>query len=133
VKCGHRALRRLRQRDRELRALPRNRGPGDGRENAEPSSYQFLYLHQCLPARHASAMQGGHHRTVTILSRCRRRRAQEARLELLAMGIRAALQRDKGVSLAYTSIRQALGQLEARKAVEQDGDGGWRVALEAAS
>jgi DNA-binding GntR family transcriptional regulator len=55
------------------------------------------------------------------------------RVTLLAMGIRAALQRDKGVSLAYTSIRQALGQLEARKAVEQDGDGGWRVALEAAS
>src|SRR5712691_1189197 len=27
--------------------------------------------------------------------------------------IRAALQRDKGVSLAYTSIRHALGQLEA--------------------
>jgi hypothetical protein len=38
--------------------------------------------------------------------------------------IRAALQRDKGVSLAFTSIRHALGQLEARKAVEQDGNGG---------
>jgi hypothetical protein len=47
--------------------------------------------------------------------------------------IRAALQRDKGVSLAYTSIRHALGQLEARKAVEQDGNGGWRVASEATS
>ena len=42
--------------------------------------------------------------------------------------IRAALQRDKGVLLAFTSIRHALGQLEARKAVEQDGDGGWRTA-----
>jgi hypothetical protein len=42
--------------------------------------------------------------------------------------IRAALQRDKGVSLAFTSIRRALGQLEARKAVEQDGNGGWRIA-----
>jgi len=42
--------------------------------------------------------------------------------------IRAALQRDKGVSLAFTSIRHALGQLEARKAVEQDGNGGWRIA-----
>jgi hypothetical protein len=42
--------------------------------------------------------------------------------------IRAALQRDKGVSLAYTSIRHALGQLEGRKAVEQDGNGGWRIA-----
>jgi hypothetical protein len=41
--------------------------------------------------------------------------------------IRAALQRDKGVSLAFTSIRHALGQLEARKAVEQDGNGGWRI------
>jgi hypothetical protein len=47
--------------------------------------------------------------------------------------IRAALQRDKGVSLAYTSIRHALGQLEGRKAVEQDGKGGWRIALEATS
>jgi len=42
--------------------------------------------------------------------------------------IRAALQRDKGVSLAFTSIRHALGQLAARKAVEQDGNGGWRIA-----
>ena len=42
--------------------------------------------------------------------------------------IRAALQRDKGVSLAFTSIRHALGQLEARKAVEQDANGGWRIA-----
>ena len=36
--------------------------------------------------------------------------------------IRAAVQRDKGVSLAFTSIRHALGQLETRKAVEQVGD-----------
>jgi hypothetical protein len=42
--------------------------------------------------------------------------------------IRAALQRDKGLSLAFTSIRHALGQLEARKAVEHDGNGGWRIA-----
>jgi len=45
--------------------------------------------------------------------------------------IRAALQRDKGVSLAFTSIRHALEQLEARKAVEQDGNA--RVASRAAS
>jgi hypothetical protein len=43
--------------------------------------------------------------------------------------IRAALQRDKGVSLSFTSIRHALGQLEARNAVEQDGNGGWRIAV----
>ena len=42
--------------------------------------------------------------------------------------IRAALQREKGTSFAYGSIRHALGQLEARKAVEQDGNGGWRIA-----
>jgi hypothetical protein len=47
--------------------------------------------------------------------------------------IRAALQRDKGTSLAYTSIRHALGQLEGRKAVEQDGNGGWRISSGAAS
>ena len=41
--------------------------------------------------------------------------------------IRAAVQRDKGLSLAYTSIRHALGQLEGRKAVQQDGSG-WRMA-----
>lgn len=46
--------------------------------------------------------------------------------------IRAALQRDKRVSLAYTSIRYALGQLEGRKAVQQDGSG-WRIAAEATS
>jgi hypothetical protein len=41
--------------------------------------------------------------------------------------IRTALQRDKGVAMAFTSIRHALGQLEARKAVEQVGDGrNWR-------
>jgi hypothetical protein len=32
--------------------------------------------------------------------------------------IRAALQRDKGVDMAFTSIRHALGQLEARQAAE---------------
>ncbi len=42
--------------------------------------------------------------------------------------IRAALQRDKGVALSFTSIRHALEQLEGRKAVEQDGNGGWRIA-----
>src|SRR5437870_5214804 len=42
--------------------------------------------------------------------------------------IRAALRRDKGVLLAFTSICHALGQLEARKAAEQDGNGGWRTA-----
>ncbi len=47
--------------------------------------------------------------------------------------IRAALQRDKGVSLAFTSIRHALGQLEGRKVVDQDRNGGWRVASEATS
>jgi hypothetical protein len=36
--------------------------------------------------------------------------------------IRAALQRDKGVSVAFTSIRHALGQLEARQAAEQVGN-----------
>jgi hypothetical protein len=36
-------------------------------------------------------------------------------------------------SIAYTSIRHALGQLDGRKAVEQDGNGGWRIASEANS
>jgi hypothetical protein len=36
--------------------------------------------------------------------------------------IRTALQRDKGVSMAFTSIRHALGQLEARQAAEQVGN-----------
>ena len=41
--------------------------------------------------------------------------------------IRATLQRDKGVSMAFTSIRHALGQLAARQAVEQVGDSNtWR-------
>ena len=41
--------------------------------------------------------------------------------------IRNALQRDKGVSMAFTSIRHALGQLEGRKAVVQSADSkSWR-------
>ena len=36
--------------------------------------------------------------------------------------IRSAIQRDKGVAMAFTSIRHALGQLEARHAAEQVAD-----------
>jgi hypothetical protein len=36
--------------------------------------------------------------------------------------IRNALQRDKGVAMAFTSIRHALGQLEGRHAAEQVAD-----------
>jgi len=36
--------------------------------------------------------------------------------------IRNALQRDKGVAMAFTSIRHALGQLENRHAAEQVAD-----------
>jgi hypothetical protein len=36
--------------------------------------------------------------------------------------IRSGLRRERGVVLAYTSIRQALGQLEARRVVEQVAD-----------
>jgi hypothetical protein len=36
--------------------------------------------------------------------------------------IRSAIQRDKGVAMAFTSIRHALGQLEARQAAEQVAD-----------
>jgi len=42
--------------------------------------------------------------------------------------IRSALQREKGASVAFTSIRHALGQLAARQAIEQVGDGKtWRI------
>ncbi|HUI34933.1 MAG TPA: hypothetical protein VLX67_05385 [Stellaceae bacterium] len=41
--------------------------------------------------------------------------------------IRAALTRDKGVTMAYTSIRHSLGQLQARGEVTGDPDGKtWR-------
>ena len=41
--------------------------------------------------------------------------------------IRTAVQRDKGVAMAFTSIRHALGQLEQRRAVEPVDDGkSWR-------
>jgi antitoxin HicB len=36
--------------------------------------------------------------------------------------IRSAIQRDKGVEMAFTSIRHALGQLEQRRVIEQIGD-----------
>ncbi|MBV9824523.1 MAG: hypothetical protein JO001_02410 [Alphaproteobacteria bacterium] len=43
--------------------------------------------------------------------------------------IRTALQREKGVAMAFTSIRHALGQLEARKSVEQMADSKtWRYS-----
>lgn len=42
--------------------------------------------------------------------------------------IRAALQREKGASVAFTSIRHALGQLAARQVVEEVGDSKtWRI------
>lgn len=41
--------------------------------------------------------------------------------------IRGAIQRDKGMAIAFTSIRHALGQLEARGVVEQVADSNtWR-------
>jgi hypothetical protein len=41
--------------------------------------------------------------------------------------IRSAVQRDKGVSMAFTSIRHALGQLAARNEVAASDDGKtWR-------
>jgi len=36
--------------------------------------------------------------------------------------IRSAIQREKGVAMAFTSIRHALGQLEGRRVAEQVGD-----------
>ena len=65
--------------------------------------------------------RGSHARFVEEALRAR------APLAVRPAEIRTALQRDKGVSLAFTSIRHALGQLEARKAIEQDGNGGWRI------
>ena len=43
--------------------------------------------------------------------------------------IRSAIQRDKGTSIAFTSIRQALDQLEARNVVEQVDAKSWRHHL----
>jgi hypothetical protein len=40
--------------------------------------------------------------------------------------IRQALQRDKGVDVAFTSIRHALGQLQAKNTVEAGNDRTWR-------
>ena len=48
--------------------------------------------------------------------------------------IRTALQRDKGVAMAFTSIRHALGQLEGRHTAEQVGDSKtWRYRTGAAA
>ena len=43
--------------------------------------------------------------------------------------IRSAIQRDKGTSIAFGSIRQALDQLAARKVVEQVDAKTWRHHL----
>jgi len=74
----------------------------------------------------AAAGQHQHHQLA--LAGSSRRYCERPRRGRRPAEIRTALQGDKGVSLAYTSIRRALGQLEARKAVEQDGNGGWRIA-----
>ena len=48
--------------------------------------------------------------------------------------IRSAIERDKGVAIAFTSIRHALGQLEGRRVAEQVADGkAWRYREGAAS
>ena len=48
--------------------------------------------------------------------------------------IRSTIQRDKGVAIAFTSIRHALGQLEGRRAAEQVGDSKtWRYTGSAAA
>jgi len=48
--------------------------------------------------------------------------------------IRSAIQRDKGVAIAFTSIRHALGQLEQRRVAEQVADSKtWRYHGAAAS
>jgi hypothetical protein len=48
--------------------------------------------------------------------------------------IRTAIQRDKGVAMAFTSIRHALGQLEERRTAEQIADSKtWRYRASAAS
>ncbi|HKS89342.1 MAG TPA: hypothetical protein VJR70_07885, partial [Stellaceae bacterium] len=48
--------------------------------------------------------------------------------------IRSAIQRDKGVAIAFTSIRHALGQLEERHVAEQVADSKtWRYTGAAAS
>jgi hypothetical protein len=48
--------------------------------------------------------------------------------------IRRAVQHDKGVAMAFTSIRHALGQLEERRAAEQVGDSKtWRYRAGAAA
>jgi hypothetical protein len=48
--------------------------------------------------------------------------------------IRSAIQRNKGVAMAFTSIRHALGQLEARHAAEQVADSKtWRYTATASA
>jgi hypothetical protein len=48
--------------------------------------------------------------------------------------IRTAIERDKGVAMAFTSIRHALGQLEGRQAAEQIADSKtWRYTGTAAA
>jgi hypothetical protein len=48
--------------------------------------------------------------------------------------IRSAIQRDKGVAMAFTSIRHALGQLEGRHVAEPVADSKtWRYAAAAAA
>ena len=95
-----------------------------------------------VPAAKAPARRGrppaATAKTAARVSRRRPQRGTNARLisEVLResgsefvrpAAIRTALERDKSASMAFTSIRHALGQLQARGEVEQSADGkSWR-------
>lgn len=111
--------------------------PATGAEPSAPVSRRGRPPAQ--PARSARPARGRRPRAAAAAAAPRRARAQRpqrgtnARLveEVLQSNspralhpaeIRSALQRDKGVSMAFTSIRHALGQLEGRHTAEQVAD-----------
>ena len=80
----------------------------------DPSGYRVLISEHGIDAARAAMIED-------ILKGIAPRAARPAE-------IRVALQRDKGASVAFTSIRHALGQLAARQVIEEVGDGkSWRI------
>jgi hypothetical protein len=126
-------------------AVPNGRESSDSEIEQPESNRAAIPLRTSTQVRRSPAKRPAAGSAVTGTRQSRRRRAERgtnARLirEILKKAapravrqaeIRKALQ-EKGTSLAFTSIRHALGQLEAGKAAKQVGKSGtWRYGTAA--
>jgi hypothetical protein len=119
---------------RSVRQFVSTQMPDEGAQSAEPSRRSPAQR----PRAPGSPQSAGSSAEARRRTAVRPQRGTNARLveEVLRSNapralrpaeIRSAIQREKGVAIAFTSIRHALGQLEARQVAEQVGDSNtWR-------